>query len=65
MDTPGLGRSNPLGLAFADTLPLILCHKGQDLEHEIRDEGPHEVLAVAGIQQGHVHNADVNTEVYG
>ena len=49
MDTPGLGRSNPLGLAFADTLPLILCHKGQDLEHEIRDEGPHEVLAVAGI----------------
>ena len=37
----------------------------EDLQDEIGDEGPHEVLAVAGVQEGHVQDADVPAEVLG
>ncbi len=47
------------GLPGAYVLPLALGHKGQDLQHQIGNEGAHQILPPAGVQQGHVQHAHV------
>ena len=61
----GAGGGDALGLAGADVFPFALGHEGENLQDEIGDEGPHEVLAVAGVQEGHVQDADVHADVLG
>lgn len=53
--TPTLdfGRRDSLRLPLADELPLILRYEGQNLQHQVGDEGTHQVLALPGIQQRH------------
>ena len=64
-DAPGLGRRDALGLALADVLALVLGDEGEDLEHQIGDEGAHQVFAAAGVQQGHVDDADIHAGLLG
>lgn len=59
-DTPGFGGLYPLKLPFFDVFPLVLGHKGQYLENEICDKGPHEVLALACIQKRHIYDANID-----
>ena len=56
-----LCRRDAFRLTDADILALVLCHKGQDLQHDITDECAEEVFSVAGIEQGHIqhHNIDL------
>ena len=30
------------------------------MQHEVGDEGSHQVLALSGVQQGHIQNTDVD-----
>ena len=59
-NAPGLGRGDALGLAAADALPLALGHKGENLQHQVGDERPHQVLPLTGIQEGHIQHGDVH-----
>ena len=59
-----LCRRDSLRLSFPDVLTLVLRHKGQNLQHQIGNERPHQILAVAGIQQGHIQNADVDPALF-
>ena len=61
LNAPGLGRRNPLGLPLADVLPLVLSHEREDLQHQIGDEGSHQIFSLAGVQKRHVKHADVNS----
>jgi len=58
--TPGHCRRNALRLPLADVGALVLRHEGQHLQDNIAEEGPHQVLAPAGVQQRHIqhHNVD-------
>ena len=58
-DAPGFGGGDTLGLALADVGPLVFRHKGQHLQHDVRQKGAHQVLAPAGVQQGHIQHHDV------
>lgn len=62
---PGLGRRDALLLPLADVLPFVLGHKGENLQHQVRDEGAHQVPALPGVQQGHVDDADVRADLLG
>ena len=53
---PGLGRRDALRLPLADVVPLVLRHEGEHLEDDIAEKGAHEILAPAGVQQGHVQH---------
>lgn len=57
----GLGCGDPLSLPFTDVLPLALGHKAEDLQHQVSNEGTHQVFALTGIQQGHIQHNDVHT----
>ena len=59
-DAPGLCGGNALGLPLTDAGPLILRHKGEHLEHDVAEEGAHQVLAPPGVQQGHIQHHDVH-----
>ena len=65
VDAPGLGSGDALLLALPYILTLGLGHEGQHLQDQVGNEGADEVLAVAGVQQGHVQNADVNADLLG
>ena len=44
---------------------LVFRHKGQHLEDNIAEEGPHQVFAPASVQQRHVQHHNVNpAELY-
>ena len=58
-DAPGLCRSDALRLPLMDVFPLILRHKGKNLQNEICDKRAHQVFAVPGIQKRHINNADI------
>lgn len=53
LDALGFGRRDSLRLPLADELPLILRYEGQNLQHQVGNEGAHQVLALPGIQQRH------------
>ena len=57
---PGFCRRNALGLPLADVFPLALGHEGEDLQHQVGDEGAHEIFSGAGVQQRHINHADVH-----
>ena len=54
------GGGNALGLPLTDAHALILRHKGQHLQNDVREEGSHQIFAPTGIQQRHIqyHNVD-------
>ena len=56
----GLCRRDALRLPPPDIFPFILGHKGEDLQHEIRDKGSHQIPAAPRIQKGHVDHTDVD-----
>ena len=58
-DAPGLGGGDALRLPPVDGLPLRLGHEGQDLQHQVGDEGAQQVLALPRVQQRHIQHADV------
>ena len=64
-DSFGLGSGDTLRLAFADVLPLALGYKAEDLQHQVRDEGSHQVFSLTGIQQWHIQYNDVHTFFFG
>ena len=59
-DAPGLGRRDALRLALVDGGPLVLRHEGEDLEDNVAEKGPHQVLAPSRVQQGHVQHHDIH-----
>ena len=65
LDALGFGRCDSLRLPLADELPLILRYEGQNLQHQVGNEGAHQVLALPGIQQRHSNDADVHIFLLG
>jgi len=61
----GFGGSNPLFLPFTDIFAFTLGDKGKDLKDQVCNKGAHQVLAVAGIQKGHINDADINADFLG
>lgn len=64
-NAPGLGRGDALRLPLADIHPLIFRHEGEHLEHDVAEEGAHEILAPSRVQQGHVQHRDVHPLLLG
>ena len=59
---PRLRRRDALRLPLADIFTLHLGHIAEDLQHQVCDEGPRQVLRLLpGVQQGHIqhHNVDL------
>ena len=63
MNSPRPGGGDAFCLALFDVFPFALSDKAEDLKHQIRDEGAHQIFSVAGIQQGHVDHADVDADI--
>ena len=61
----GFCRRNALCLTLADVGALVLRHKGQHLQDNIAEEGPHQVFAPAGVQERHVQYYNVNALLLG
>ena len=59
-DALGFRRRDTLRLSLTDIGALILRHKGQHLQDNIAEEGSHQVLAPAGVQQRHIQYHDVD-----
>ena len=53
-DTARFGRRDALCLALPDVYPLVFCNEGENLEHNIAEKRAHQILAAAGVQQGHI-----------
>ena len=65
VDTFGFGGGNPFGLPLMVELPLRLRYIAQKLEHDISNQHPGEVPALAGIQQGHIQYYNGNLFFFG
>ena len=63
-DASGFSGGDALSLALADVLALGLGYEGQDLKHQVGDEGAHEVCVTAGVQKRHVDDANVYTQCF-
>ena len=61
---PLFRRRNAFRLPLADVGALVFRHKGQHLEHNVAEEGAHQVLAPPGIQQGHIQHYDVDAFIF-
>lgn len=59
-DAFGLCGSDSLRLPLPDVGALVFRHKGQHLQHDVAEEGPQQVLASPGVQQGHIQHRDVD-----
>ena len=64
-DAPGLRRRDALPLPLTDVGALVFRHEGQHLQDNIAEEGPHQVLAPAGIQERHIQHHNVNALLLG
>lgn len=53
-------RRDTLFLPFFDIFTLTLSHKGQDLQYQDGYKCFHLILALSGIQQRHINNANTN-----
>ena len=58
VDTFGFGSSDPLCLPLTVEFPLCLRHTAKKLEHDVSDQHPGEISALAGAQQGHIQHHD-------
>ena len=54
----------PLILA-AYVFPLALGHEGENLKHEIGNEGAEQILVASGIKKGHVEDQNVHFHILG
>lgn len=54
-------RRNTLSLSLPDVGALVLRHKGKHLQHNVAQEGAHQVFAATGVQQRHIQHHDVST----
>ena len=54
----GLGRGDALRLPLPDELPFRLGHVAQQLQNDVGDQRPGEILVFPGVQQGHVQHHD-------
>lgn len=63
---PCLGGGDTLALTAADKGALRLGHISQDLEHQIRNKHPGQVvMADGGVQKGHVQHFDISADLPG
>ena len=53
-------RRNTLSLSLPDVGALVLRHKGKHLQHNVAQEGAHQVFAAPGVQQWHIQHHDVS-----
>lgn len=64
MHTSRPGGGDSLRLALLDVLTLTLGNETQNLQHQVCDEGAHQIFPVPSVEQRHVDNADVNADVF-
>lgn len=57
-DALSLGGGNPLGLTLVYKFPLGLGDIRQQLQNNVRDQRPGQILCLPGIQQGHIQHDD-------
>ena len=55
-----LCRRNSLGLSLANIFALVLCNKGQHLNHNICKEGAHQIFTPPRIEQRHIYNRNIH-----
>ena len=55
---------NAFGLPFAYAVTLAMGNEREDLQDDASDESPHQIFAIARIQQGHIYHSDVNVSLF-
>lgn len=65
MDAARLCGGNALRLPPADALALALRHKRQNLQHQIRNKRPQQILVARRIQKRHVNHTDIHALLLG
>ena len=61
-DALGLGGGDALCLPLADAGTLVFRDEGEDLQDNVAEECPHQILAAPCVQQGHVCLCQVETK---
>jgi len=51
--------------AAANALAFVLGNEGQYLQHQVGNEGAHQVAVTAGVQQRHCNDGDVDLQLPG
>ena len=64
-DALGLCCRDTLRLSRPDVGALVLRHEGENLQDNIAEESPCQILAPPGVQQGHVQHHDVHPLLFG
>ncbi len=64
-DTSRFRRRDALRLPLPDVCPLVLRHEGEHLQDDVAEKGAHQVLAPAGVEQGHVQHHNVHALLLG
>ena len=62
---PGLCGGDSLRLTLPNVAPLVFCHKGQHLQNNVAEKGPHQVLTPSGIQQRHIQHHNIDSFFFG
>ena len=59
-DAPGFRRFDPFRLPLADVGSLVFRNEGEYLQHDIAQEGSHQVFPPPGAQKRHIQDYDID-----